>query len=98
MWCNGARKLSVPGRQNNLDNSLARAYCACSTCGWGSYLDIFSLVYQFSFLSSSVGKNIQNMNFTEGSIHFINVKCYDHSCKILCVSVTDHCLLMRPKM
>ena len=42
-------KLSVPGRPTNLDNSRARAYCACSRCGWGC-LDIFSLVYLFSFL------------------------------------------------
>ena len=33
-------KLSVPGRPANLDNSGARAYCACSRCGWGC-LDIF---------------------------------------------------------
>ena len=28
-------KLSVPGRPTNLDDSRARAYCACSRCGWG---------------------------------------------------------------
>ena len=26
-------KLLVPGRPTNLDNSRARAYCACSMCG-----------------------------------------------------------------
>ena len=31
----------------------ARAYCACSRCGWGC-LDIFSLFYHFSFLSPSL--------------------------------------------
>ena len=41
-------KLPVPGRPTNLDHSMARAYCACSSCGWG-WLDIFSLL---SFLSS----------------------------------------------
>ena len=35
-------KLSVPRRSTNLDNSKARAYCACSRCGWGR-LDIFLL-------------------------------------------------------
>ena len=25
-------KLSVPGRPTSLDDSRARAYCACSTC------------------------------------------------------------------
>ena len=39
-------KLSVPGRPTNLDYSRARAYCACSRCGWGC-LDIFSLIYLF---------------------------------------------------
>ena len=27
-------KLPVPGRPTNLDYSRARAYCACSRCGW----------------------------------------------------------------
>ena len=47
-------KLSVPGRPTYLDKSRAKAYCACSGCGWGR-LDIFSLVYLFSFLSPSLG-------------------------------------------
>ena len=36
-WSCGAMvlgKLSVPRRPTNLDNSRARAYCACSSCGW----------------------------------------------------------------
>ena len=35
-WSDGAKvldKLSVPGRPTSLDNSRARAYCACSRCG-----------------------------------------------------------------
>ena len=28
-------KLPVPGRPTNLVYSRARAYCACSECGWG---------------------------------------------------------------
>ena len=39
-WSGGAkvlRKLSVPGRPSNFDNSRGRAYCACSRCGWGSF-------------------------------------------------------------
>ena len=39
-------KLQVLGRPIG----SARTYCACSRCGWGC-LDIFSLVYLFSFLS-----------------------------------------------
>ena len=46
-------KLPVPGRPAYLDKSRARAYYACSRCGWGC-LDIFSLVYHFSFLSPSL--------------------------------------------
>ena len=38
--------LPVPGRPTNFDCSTARAYCACSRCGWGC-VDIFSLVYHF---------------------------------------------------
>ena len=30
-------KLSVPRRPTNLDNNRARAYCACSRCGWGLF-------------------------------------------------------------
>ena len=33
--------------------SRARAYCACSRCGWGC-LDIFTLLYPFSPLSPSL--------------------------------------------
>ena len=55
-WSGGAKvlgKLSVPGRPTNLEDSRARAYCACSGCGWGC-LDIFSLIYLFCFLSPSL--------------------------------------------
>ena len=47
-------KLPVPGRPTNLDFSRARAYCACSRCGWGDCSDVFSLVYPFSPLSPSL--------------------------------------------
>ena len=56
-WSGGAMvlgKLSVPRRPTNLDNSRARAYFACSRCGWGC-LDNFKFVYLFSFLSPSFG-------------------------------------------
>ena len=36
-WSGGAMvlgKLPVPGRPTNLESSRARAYCACSECGW----------------------------------------------------------------
>ena len=43
-------KLSVPGRPTSLDDSRARAYCACSRCGLGC-LDIFpSSIFSLFFL------------------------------------------------
>ena len=42
-------KLPVSGRPTNLDKSRARAYCACSRCGWAC-LDIF--ISHLSFLVS----------------------------------------------
>ena len=45
-------KLPVPGRPTDLDYSRAskaRAYCACSRCGWGLHGHFF---YPLSFLSS----------------------------------------------
>ena len=44
-------KLPVPGRPTNLDNSRARAYCACSRCGWGLFGHFYSQL-SFLFLSS----------------------------------------------
>ena len=44
-WSGGAMvlgKLPVPGRPTNLDHSMARAYCACSMCGWGMFGHFFS--------------------------------------------------------
>ena len=45
-------KLLVPGRPTYLANSRARAYCACSGCGWGLHGHFYS---RPSFLSSSLG-------------------------------------------
>ena len=50
-------KLPVPGRPTYLDKSRARAYCSCSLWGWGC-LDIYSLVYHFSFLSPSLWETV----------------------------------------
>ena len=44
-------KLPVPGRPTNLDYSRARAYSACSRCGWGLFGHFFShlsLLFSFS--------------------------------------------------
>ena len=50
-WSGGAMvldKLSLPGRPTNLDNSRARAYCACSRCGLGLFGHFFlSSIFDF---------------------------------------------------
>ena len=51
-------KLPVPGSPTNLDLSKARAYCACSRCGWGLF-GLFSLFYHFSFLSPSLWEMVR---------------------------------------
>ena len=35
-------KLLVPGRPTILDFCRARAYCACSRCGWGMFGQFYS--------------------------------------------------------
>ena len=42
--------LSVPGRPTNLDDSRARAYCACSRCGWGVWTFFLSSIFSLFFL------------------------------------------------
>ena len=45
----------MPGRPTNLDDSRARAYCACSGCGWGLFGHFYCrLSFLFSF-SLSLG-------------------------------------------
>ena len=52
-------KLPVPGRPTVCNiYSRARAYCACSRCGWGLF-GHFSLVYHFSFLTPSLWETAQ---------------------------------------
>ena len=46
-------KLPVSVHPANMDYIRVRAYCACSRHGWGC-LDIFSLIYHFSFLSPTL--------------------------------------------
>ena len=45
-------KLSVMGNPISLSNSRARAYCACSRCGWMLFRHFFS---RLCFLSPSLG-------------------------------------------
>ena len=55
-WSGGAKvlgKLSVPGRSTSLDDCRARAYCACSKCGWRLFEHFFPhLSFLFSFFLS----------------------------------------------
>ena len=44
-------KLPVPGRPTKMDYSRARAYCACSGCGWvlfGHFYSYLSFLFSFS--------------------------------------------------
>ena len=52
-WCDGPGITSSAGASYYLDDSRARAYCACSRCGWGC-LDIFTVFYPFSPLYPSL--------------------------------------------
>ena len=57
-WSGGAMmlgKLPVPGRLTNLDDSRARAYCACSGCRWGWFGHFFSPLH-FSSFSLALGE------------------------------------------
>ena len=49
-------KLSVPRRPTNLDNSRARASCACSRCGWGFFFWTFFSSLSFLFPFSLFGR------------------------------------------
>ena len=52
-WSGAAKvldKLPVPGRPTNLDDSRARAYCACSRCGWGWFGHFYSHLSFLLFL------------------------------------------------
>ena len=57
-WSGGAKvlgKLSGPGRPTSLDDSRARAYCACSRCGWGLFGHFFPHLSFFFSFSLSLG-------------------------------------------
>ena len=49
-------KLPVPGRPTNLINSIKRAYCACSRCGWGLFGHFSYLLLFRSSFSPSLGR------------------------------------------
>ena len=49
-------KLPVLGRPTNLDESRARAYCACGRCGWGLFGHFFSHLSFLSSFSLSLGE------------------------------------------
>ena len=57
-WSGGAKmlgKLPVPGQPTNLGFSRARAYCACSRCGWGLFGHFFSHLSLLVSFSLSLG-------------------------------------------
>ena len=57
-WLGGAMvlgKLPVTGRPTYFMESRARAYCACSRCGWGLFGHFFSRLSFLFFFSLSLG-------------------------------------------
>ena len=48
-------KLPVPGRPSYLAESRARAYCACSGCGWGLFGHFYTHLSFLSAFSLSLG-------------------------------------------
>ena len=66
-WSGGAKvksKLPVPGRPTYLDFSRARAYCACSGCGWwlfGHFFSHLSLFFSFSLSLGGPGRVAQSV-------------------------------------
>ena len=48
-------ELPVPGRPTGLDSNRARAYCACSRCGWGFFGYFFSRLLFLSSFSLFLG-------------------------------------------
>ena len=51
-------ELPVPGRPTNLDNSRARANCACSRCGWGLFGHFLSHLSFLTSFSLSLGDGL----------------------------------------
>ena len=50
-------KLPVLGRPSNLADSRARAYWACSGCGWGLFGHFYSHLSFISSFSLSLGES-----------------------------------------
>ena len=51
-WCDSPWWTSSARASYNLDNSRARAYCACSRCGWGREELFRHFYFRLSFFSS----------------------------------------------
>ena len=74
-WC--WVKLPVPGCPTNLDYRRARAYCACSRCGWGVVWTFFLSSNILTFLSSFSLSNqsiLVHIYQTSNHKHIRNVK------------------------
>ena len=62
-------KLHVPGRPTNMDYSRARAYCACSGCGWRLFGHFYSrLSFLFSFSLSLGDGPIKTENLSQRAV------------------------------
>ena len=56
-------KFPVPGQCYNLDDSRARAYCACSRCGWGLFRHFYSPLSLLSSFSLSLETARYRLNY-----------------------------------
>ena len=70
-------KLSVLGRPTSLDDSRARAYCACSRCGWGLFGYFFS---RLSFLFSFSAGASYNLNDSRARAYCACSRCGRGGC------------------
>ena len=57
-WCDGPGLTSSAGASYNLDDSRARAYCACSRCGWRLFGHFYSPLSLLSSFSLSLGDGL----------------------------------------
>ena len=77
-------KLSVPGHPTDLDNSRARAYCACNRGRWGLFGHYFSRLSFLFSISLSLG---DGPRYTEILSQVSHLFLHRASCKTYRVSI-----------
>ena len=83
-------KLPVPGRPSNLAYSRARAYCACSGCGWGLFGHFYShLSFLSSFSLSLENGPMQSDIFSQRTVKPKKTTIHCMTLKILSIPLID---------